>query len=57
MIHPFPMANNILFSGLKVNCCLNMLILRRENMGGRGVYEKRQNLNTKIEKGKGRGRK
>jgi hypothetical protein len=53
MIHPFPNSNNILlFSGLKVNCGLNMLILRRENMGGRGEYEQRQNLNTKNEKGK-----
>jgi hypothetical protein len=34
-----------------------MRILRRENMEGRGEFEQRQNLNTKNERGKGRGGK
>jgi hypothetical protein len=45
----------LLFSGLKLNCSLNRRILRRENIGGRGEFEQRQNLNTKNERGKGRG--
>jgi hypothetical protein len=46
--------NILLYSGLKLNCGVNMRILRRENMEGRGEFEQRQNLNTKNEIGKGR---
>ena len=54
----FPMSiNTLLFSGLKLNCGLNMRILRRENMGERGEFEHGQNLNTMSERGKGRGEK
>jgi len=57
MIHLFLMSSNmLLFLGLKLNFDLNMQILRRENMGGR-EFEKRQNLNTKNERVKGRGGK
>lgn len=58
MIQPFPMSINILlYSGLKLNCGLNMRILRRENMEGKGEFEQRQNMNTKNERGKGRRKK
>jgi hypothetical protein len=49
--------NILLYSGLKLNCGLNMRILRRENMEGKGEFEQRQNMNTKNERGKGRRKK